>query len=118
MAGQMVHYEIHVKDAAKAQEFWGGVFGWQFGDPMPGMDYRMAQIDDNSGAAIAGGESTQSSAKVYLNVDDIDASIGKVRELGGTADDKMEVPGHGWFAAAKDPQGVEFHLWQASSGAA
>ena len=118
MAGQMVHYEIHVKDGAKAQAFWGGVFGWQFGDPMPGMDYRMAQIDDKSGAAIAAGDNAKSHPNVYLNVDDIDASVAKVRELGGSADDKMPVPGHGWFAAAKDPEGVEFHLWQGDAGAA
>jgi predicted enzyme related to lactoylglutathione lyase len=117
MAGQMVHYELHVKDADQAQEFWGGVFGWKFGEPMPEMDYRMAQIDEASGAAIAGGEATKSHANVYLNVDDIDASIAKVRELGGKADDKMPVPTHGWFSAASDPQGVEFHLWQGDTSA-
>ena len=30
MAGQMVHFEIPAGDPAKAQEFWGSLFGWQF----------------------------------------------------------------------------------------
>ena len=30
MAGQMVHVEIPAADTAKAREFWGGLFGWQY----------------------------------------------------------------------------------------
>jgi predicted enzyme related to lactoylglutathione lyase len=41
-----------------------------------------------------------------------------VRELGGEAEAKSPVPGHGWFAACKDSEGNEFHLWQADSAAA
>jgi uncharacterized protein len=119
MAGEMVHYELLVKDADSAQAFWGGVFGWSFsGSGMPGMDYRMARIDDTSGAAIFAAEQPASHPKVYLATDDIDASIAKVRELGGEADDKAPVPGHGWFAACKDPEGIAFHLFQGDAAAA
>jgi predicted enzyme related to lactoylglutathione lyase len=114
----MVHYEMMVKDADKAQAFWSGLFGWEFSAPMPEMDYRMARIDDASGAAIAGGGEAKSHANVYLSTDDIDASLAKVRELGGEAEDKTPVPAMGWFAACKDNQGTEFHLWQSDSSAA
>jgi predicted enzyme related to lactoylglutathione lyase len=117
MTGEMVHYELMVKDADAAQAFWGGVFGWQFGEPMPGFDYRMARIDDASGAAIGGGGETKSSPNVYLNVEDIDATVAKVRELGGKADDKSPVPGHGWFSACTDPQGIAFHVFQGDASA-
>ena len=30
MAGKPVHVEIPAPDAAKASEFWGSLFGWQF----------------------------------------------------------------------------------------
>jgi predicted enzyme related to lactoylglutathione lyase len=116
MAGEMVHYEIHVKDGDAAQAFWGGLFGWEFGPPMEGMDYRMARIDDSSGAAIAGGDE-KSHPHVYLTTDDIDASLAKVRELGGEAEDKVPVPSMGWFAACEDDQGVKFHLWQGDAAA-
>jgi predicted enzyme related to lactoylglutathione lyase len=117
MAGEMVHFEILAKDADAAQAFWSSLFGWEFGTPMPEMDYRMARIDDTSGAAIAGGEGKKH-PNVYLSTDDIDASLAKVRDLGGEAGDKMPVPAMGWFAACKDDQGTEFHLWQTDSAAA
>jgi len=40
-----------------------------------------------------------------------------VRELGGDAESKSPVPGHGWFAACHDSEGNAFHLWQADSAA-
>jgi predicted enzyme related to lactoylglutathione lyase len=117
MAGEAVHYEISAEDPDRAQRFWSGVFGWQFGESaMPDMEYRMAQVSDTAGAAIMNaGEPGH--PNVYLATDDIDAAIAKVRELGGSADDKQPVPTHGWFAAAKDTEGNTFHLWQADSSA-
>jgi predicted enzyme related to lactoylglutathione lyase len=84
---------------------------------MPEMDYRMAQTGEGSGAAIYAGENP-GHPKYYFDTGDIDASSARVRELGGSADGKTPVPGHGWFAACKDSEGNEFHLWQADSAAA
>ncbi len=42
---------------------------------------------------------------VYFDTDDIDAQIARVRELGGEAEDKQPVPGMGWTAQCKDPEG-------------
>ena len=44
---------------------------------------------------------------VYFDTDDIDASIAKVRELGGTADDKQPIPHVGWFAALHGHRGQQ-----------
>jgi predicted enzyme related to lactoylglutathione lyase len=120
MAGKLVHFEISTKDADKAVGFWSGVFDWQFGESaMPGMEYRMTQtIPDVQGGAIfqtdqaAGGPLT-----IYFDTDDIDASIAKIRELGGSADDKQPIPGIGWFTAAKDPEGNTFSLYQTDESA-
>ena len=54
---------------------------------------------------------------VYFDVDDVDASVKKVRELGGTADEKMPVPGEGWFAGCTDSEGNKFSLWKADKTA-
>jgi predicted enzyme related to lactoylglutathione lyase len=40
-----------------------------------------------------------------------------VKELGGSSDDPMPVPGMGWFATCKDTQGNEFGLWQTDPSA-
>jgi len=115
MAGKVVHVELPAQDSAQAKEFYGGLFGWQFqsyGD----QDYHMAQFDESSGGAISGGD-TSHNPVVYFDTDDIDASIAKVKELGGSAEEKMPVPGMGWFVACKDNQGTAFSLWQADDNA-
>ena len=63
-------------------------------------------------------DSRPARAIVYFDTEDIDASIAKVRELGGTADDKQPVPTHGWFAGCKDTEGNAFSLWQGDENAA
>ena len=115
MAGKVVHVELPAQDSAQATEFYGALFGWQFqsyGD----QDYHMARTDEQQGAAVSGGDSG-SSPIVYFDTDDIDASISKVKELGGSAEEKMPVPGMGWFVACKDNQGTTFSLWQADDSA-
>jgi predicted enzyme related to lactoylglutathione lyase len=118
MAGEVVHMEFPSADADRAQAFWGGLFGWKFGDSgMPGMDYRMAQVADGVGAAVFASENRSGHPNIYLDTDNIDESIEKVRELGGEADDRAPVPGHGWFASCRDCEGTAFHLWQSDSNA-
>jgi uncharacterized protein len=116
MAGEIVHIEFPAQDPDRAQAFWGGMFGWEF-QGMPGdFDYRMARTGDSSGAAIMPSEDT-GHPNFYFDTADIEASSGKVRELGGEAGEKTPVPGHGWFAACKDSEGNAFHLWQGDESA-
>jgi uncharacterized protein len=118
MAGEIVHIEFPSEDADRAQRFWSGLFGWQFGESvMPDMDYRMARTGEESGVAIYGSDE-RGHPNFYFATDDIDASSAKVRELGGTAEAKTPVPTHGWFAACSDSEGNQFHLWQADPAAA
>jgi hypothetical protein len=117
--GKIVHFELVATDADRATGFWHGLFGWQIGDStMEGFDYRMFQNAEGEGGAIYAAESTPGAPIVYFDTDDIEASIVKVRELGGTADAKQPVPTHGWFASCKDTEGNSFSLWQADSAAA
>ena len=118
MSGEIVHIEFPAEDADRAQGFWQGLFGWQFQDSgMPGMDYRMGQAGGAAGAAVYPSDERSGHPKFYFSTDDIDASIGKVRELGGKADGRSPVPGHGWFAGCSDSEGNEFHLWQQDESA-
>jgi predicted enzyme related to lactoylglutathione lyase len=117
MAGKPVHVELPAKDSARAKEFYGALFGWQF-QSFGDADYHMTQFDEGSGGAIYGDESGQSShPTVYFDVDDVDAATAKVRDLGGEADEKQPVPGMGWFAACKDTEGTSFSVWQSDESA-
>src|SRR5256886_11916970 len=88
MAGNIVHFEINAKDANRAKRFYSSLFGWKYKDSeVPGIEYYL--IDGvNPGGAINPMQENPGPV-VYFDTDDIDASIGKVRELGGKADDKM-----------------------------
>ena len=55
MPGQMVHLEIPAGDTAKAREFWGSLFGWEFQAYRgPPSEYHMTQFSDTTGGAIYG----------------------------------------------------------------
>jgi predicted enzyme related to lactoylglutathione lyase len=113
MAGQMVHVEIPAGSTAKAKEFWGGLFGWQFqafeGSP---TEYHTTRFSDTQGGAIMEAEGNKRGPRVYFDVDDINAATARIAELGGQASDAMPVPGMGWFSACTDVEGNDFGLWQ------
>ncbi len=119
MAGKIVHFEVPAADADRASSFYNGVFGFGIGGSMSEeFDYRMFQSAEDQGGAIMPSDKAGSGLIVYLDTADIDASVAKVRELGGSADDKQPVPTHGWFATCKDTEGNDFSLWQADPNAA
>jgi predicted enzyme related to lactoylglutathione lyase len=117
MAARVVHVEFPAQDANRAEQFYGGLFGWEFGRPMEEMDYRMANLGEGQGAAIYPDEGGGPGLRVYFDTDDIEATIAKVRESGGEAEEKAPVPGMGWFASCRDPEGNAFSLWQTDSSA-
>jgi predicted enzyme related to lactoylglutathione lyase len=117
MAGEVVHLEIPADDTGQAKGFWGGLFGWQF-ENFPGpSEYHMTRIAESQGAAITNMEPQKRGMRPYFGVDDIEAGVARVKELGGEASDKMPVPSMGWFSTCSDPHGNEFGLWQNDSSA-
>jgi uncharacterized protein len=113
MAGQMVHVEIPAGDTAKAREFWGTLFGWQF-EEYPGgpTEYHMTRFSETTGGAIYGADDDKRGARVYFDVDDIKTAAAQVSELGGDGGEPLPVPSMGWFSICKDTEGNEFGLWQ------
>ncbi len=117
MAGQIVHLEIPADDTERSREFWGSLFGWQF-ESYPGpSEYHMTRLGEQQGAAITSTEPGKTGTRPYFDVDDINAGVARVKELGGSADDAMPVPNMGWFSTCTDPYGNEFGLWQTDPSA-
>jgi predicted enzyme related to lactoylglutathione lyase len=113
MPGQMVHVEIPAGDTSKAREFWSGLFGWQWQEVPGPTEYHMTRFSETSGGAVfAPDPANKRGARVYFDVDDINAATAKVGELGGEAGEAMPVPGMGWFSINKDTEGNQFGLWQ------
>lgn len=110
MSGEINWVELPAADTAKARTFFGGLFGWTTTEA--GGDYHT--IDNGPAGAIAPSEDGFTHPRVYLATDDLDASVKRVHELGGTAQDVQEVPGVGWLAH-QDDQGTPFSLYQPQS---
>jgi predicted enzyme related to lactoylglutathione lyase len=117
MAGQPVHFEIPADDTGKGQEFWGGLFGWQFQSYPGPFEYLMTQLGEQAGLAITNMEPGKKGIRTYFDVDDINAGVARVRELGGQATDSRPVPSMGWFSICQDPSRNEFGLWQGDTSA-
>ena len=117
-----MHVELQTKDVDKAKKFYQGLFDWRFED-MP-MGNGMSYTGINVGEGTGGGMWTNPAAPngpahwlAYVNVDNIDATIDKVRSLGGTVvQPKTEVPDMGWYSVITDPSGAMLGLWQSKPG--
>jgi predicted enzyme related to lactoylglutathione lyase len=105
--GKITWFEIAGDDGNRARGFYGGLFGWQFQPFEEGHDYQMT----DGGAVFTNPESK--GILVYFGTSDIDASVAKVRELGGEAGEPQEIPNVGRYAHCSDTEGNAFGLYQA-----
>ena len=119
MKGKIVHVEIPADDTGRAMKFWGALAGWQFKNYAEGAEgapeYNM--FEGEPGGAIYPSREGEKGIVVYFEVEDIDAELANIRDLGGSTEEKMPVPSMGWFAPAKDPEGNEFSVWQGDENA-
>jgi len=113
MGNPICHWELMVNDVAKARAFYGRVFDWSFDTASP--EYTMI----NTGAPPGGGLMAKPPAapttalNTYFAVADIDATLRKVVEAGGTvAVPRTEIPGVGWFAMFVDPDQIPVGILQ------
>lgn len=109
---KIVWFELPAEDTTRAQAFYGQLFGWSF-QPFAGQDYHMSY---DAGGAIYGAPGQQG-LMAYFGVDDIDAAIARVRDLGGEAGEQQEIPDVGSYAHCKDSEGNAFGLYQEGGAA-
>ncbi|HEX8905102.1 MAG TPA: VOC family protein, partial [Longimicrobiaceae bacterium] len=107
--------ELATNDAAKAKEFYGGVFGWEGDTQNMGMEYTVFRGPTGMVAGMY--EITPEMAGMhpswlpYFVVDDAEASVEKARSLGATIlKEPADIPGVGRFALLQDPQGAFFYV--------
>ena len=113
MGKPVMHFEIGCRDSAKAQQFYGQLFDWQFSPHGPAM-----MIDTGAGVGIQGhitslGHEPHNYVTFYVTVDDLQACLDKAAQLGGkTLVPPTEVPGMGHFAWLADPEGTIVGIWK------
>jgi predicted enzyme related to lactoylglutathione lyase len=119
---KMVHFEIPVEDPERAEAFYRDVLGWtvsRFGEE-PYWLVRAGE-DDEPGAngALVHREELHQSPVLIAGVADIDDILSRVRSCGGeVAVGKQPVPGVGWSAYARDPEGNTIGFFQEDPQAA
>ncbi len=116
-----VHFEIHASDLKALTKFYAELFGWkvnQWGD----QPYMLVETGDGDGingavmqrqgAAPAPGAPVMG-ATIIMSVDDIDTEFDRALRLGAQeALAKLAVPGMGWAAYLRDPDGNVFGMFQ------
>ena len=112
-------------DLAAAERFYAAVFGWtaERVASSDGSAYSIQRLDGKMVAGIYELNQTQRTMQVpphwatYIEVDDVDAVIGRVVEQGGTVvEDPFDEPEAGRIAAIQDPVGAHVVLWHAEAG--
>ena len=116
-AGTPSWFELLTRDYDEAVAFYRDVFGWEtkvMGDS-PEFRYTVLVDGDQMLAGIMDAtaflpEGVPNHWSVYFGVDDADAALAKVAELGGSVVVPAEDTPYGRLATAADPNGAQFKL--------
>jgi uncharacterized protein len=112
MAGSLVHFELPADDTERAKQFYVDLFGWQFREWTGPVEYHMLEEGVEPGGAIYPSQAGEKGAIIYFDTEDIDASVNRVNELGGSSEEKQPIPGVGWYARCEDTEGNPFSIFQ------
>jgi predicted enzyme related to lactoylglutathione lyase len=112
-------FELHTRDHTTAVAFYRSVFGWDTNSVGDTDEFRYTTMrnpaggEDLAGVMDAKGflpEGVPSHWSVYWEVDDPDATIAKIKTLGGSVVmDATDTP-YGRLATVTDPAGAQFKL--------
>ena len=112
MGQPVVHFEIGCRDTAKTQKFYSNLFDWQIQQAGPAAMITTGGSGGITGHITALGHEPHNYVTVYVQVDDIPASIAKAQELGGkSVVGPIEIP-TGSFAWISDPEGTTIGLFK------
>ena len=115
MAGELWFFELGVEDAERGRAFYERLFGWRFEPGPSGAGFAIATPTVPGGIH---GSDRGSAPYVFFRVDDMEAALARVRELGGAVDevdvegDDESVARFGSFKLCHDDQGSPFGLHQ------
>ncbi|UCH32263.1 MAG: VOC family protein [Candidatus Bathyarchaeota archaeon] len=119
---RVVHFEIEAEKPERAIEFFENVFGWKVEKWKGPIEYWLITTGKEDEPGIDGGLSRRTEAAPStvntIDVPSLDEYTKKVQSNGGSiVRPKMAVPGVGWMAYFKDPEGNLFGLMEEDSSA-
>jgi len=112
-----IHFELQADDPERALAFYRQVFGWTAAKWDGPIEYWMLVTGEDAQPGINGGlmrrmDPEDSTANI-IDVPSVDEFAAKVMAAGGTLImPKMPIPGIGFLAYCKDPEGNVFGIMQ------
>ena len=119
---RVVHFEIDAKKPARAITFYEKVFGWKIEKWKGPVDYWLIVTGKEKQPGIDGGLSLGAEAEPStvntIDVPSVDKYVKKIEENGGKIiRAKMAVPGVGWMAYFRDPEGNVWGIMESDESA-
>ena len=117
--GKFIWRDLFTADAAAAERFYAGLFGWQFETVAGTQDrYRLARLDGQPVAGIAQSPtSTRGIWVSHLSVQDVDAAVATLTAGGGKVEfGPKDIPGRGRTAIITDARGAVVALTRSANG--
>jgi predicted enzyme related to lactoylglutathione lyase len=116
MSNRVTHFEIPCNNPKKTMAFFKTVFGWNF-QQFGSDEYWFVKTGEDNRSGINGAVSKRRNPQQpitnSINVEDIDKTVGEIKEHGGTVVvEKTAIPQTGWMAFFKDPDENIHGLWQ------
>jgi uncharacterized protein len=119
---KIVHFEIPADDAERAVGFYRDTLGWEisrFGEEPYWLVRAGDEEEPGANGALVGRDVLHQSPVLIAGVADIDDVLSRARKCGGeVAQGKLPVPGVGWSAYIRDPEGNTIGLFQPDPNAA
>jgi uncharacterized protein len=107
---RVVHFEIPADNPERAVKFYSDVFGWNIKKWDGPMDYWLASTGPSTDTGIDGAfikrNGPEHTLVNVIDIPNIDSAIASVTKHGGViVVPKFSIPGVGWVAYFKDPEG-------------
>jgi hypothetical protein len=106
---ELGYFTLKVKDIARAKKFYGALFGWKFEDGSSHVANTKFPLGLSEGGPI------DVSGYAYFRVDDLEAILPKIADLGGEIRARANYKS-GPNATIADNQGTVITLWQPAPG--
>jgi predicted enzyme related to lactoylglutathione lyase len=110
-------FELHTRNYDASLAFYRNVFGWDTHTMDEGPEFRYTTLGEGDGALAGIMDATgflpdgvPAHWSIYFAVEDADAALARVVELGGTVVRAAEDTPYGRLAEAADPTGARFKL--------
>lgn len=115
---RFIWYDLLCSDLAGAKAFYSDIIGWKT-EMFPGGDYELLKAGDKGVGGVMALPDEMRRAGVpqhwmgYVHVDDVDATVQKVQQMGGKVmAPPSDIPTVGRYAVLADPQGAVFALFK------